>query len=101
MGSKRNEFIDFLCYLKINACPDVNSLRPARQGHFQGKSRGERQRVGATEATAGPSYKEEEDVEEEPAADEDEDEDGIERRARRPVEEEEEDDDEDEEDDED
>jgi RNA polymerase primary sigma factor len=44
-----------------------------------------------TEATAGPSYKEEEDVEEEPAADEDEDEDGIERRARRPVEEEEED----------
>ncbi|MBP6362281.1 MAG: RNA polymerase sigma factor RpoD [Novosphingobium sp.] len=44
-----------------------------------------------TEATAGPSYKEEEEVEEEPAADEDEDEDGIERRARRPVEEEEED----------
>ncbi len=46
-----------------------------------------------TEATAGPSYKEEEDVGEEPAvdADEDEDEDGVERRARRPVEEEEED----------
>ena len=43
-----------------------------------------------TEATAGPSFKEEEDVEEEePAADEDED--GVERRARRPVEEEEED----------
>lgn len=44
-----------------------------------------------SEATAGPSYKEEEEVEEEEAADEDEDEDGIERRARRPVEEEEED----------
>ncbi|WP_296679919.1 RNA polymerase sigma factor RpoD [Novosphingobium sp.] len=44
-----------------------------------------------SEATAGPSYKEEEDVEEEASADEDEDEDGIERRARRPVEEEEED----------
>ena len=43
-----------------------------------------------TEATAGPTFKEEEDVEEEPAAD-DEDEDGIERRAKRPVEEEEED----------
>ncbi|NBW74966.1 MAG: RNA polymerase sigma factor RpoD [Sphingomonadaceae bacterium] len=43
-----------------------------------------------TEATAGPSYKEEEDIEEEESADE-EDEDGIERRARRPVEEEEED----------
>ena len=39
-----------------------------------------------TEATAGPSYKEEEEVEEEPAA-EDEDEDG-EPRTRRPVEEE-------------
>ncbi len=44
-----------------------------------------------TEATAGPSYKEEEDIEEEEAADGEEDEDGIERRARRPVEEEEED----------
>ena len=43
-----------------------------------------------SEATAGPSYKEEEDIEEEESADED-DEDGIERRARRPVEEEEED----------
>jgi RNA polymerase primary sigma factor len=42
-----------------------------------------------SEATAGPSYKEEEDIEEEPADGEDED--GIERRARRPVEEEEED----------
>ncbi|MBW8753324.1 MAG: RNA polymerase sigma factor RpoD [Sphingomonadales bacterium] len=44
-----------------------------------------------SEATAGPSYKEEEEVEEEEPADPDEDEDGIERRARRPVEEEEED----------
>ena len=44
-----------------------------------------------SEATAGPSYKEEEDVEEEESADEDEDEDGVERRARRPEEEEEED----------
>ena len=44
-----------------------------------------------SEATAGPSYKEEEDIEEEESADEDEDEDGVERRARRPVEEEEED----------
>ncbi|PKB25247.1 RNA polymerase RpoD-like sigma 70 subunit [Novosphingobium kunmingense] len=43
-----------------------------------------------SEATAGPSYKEEEDVEEE-ASDEDEDEDGIERRARRPAEDDEED----------
>lgn len=43
-----------------------------------------------SEATAGPSYKEEEDIEEEELVDED-DEDGIERRARRPVEEEEED----------
>jgi RNA polymerase primary sigma factor len=43
-----------------------------------------------SEATAGPSFKEEEDVEEEESADE-EDEDGIERRARRPAEEEEED----------
>ncbi|HMO69340.1 MAG TPA: RNA polymerase sigma factor region1.1 domain-containing protein, partial [Novosphingobium sp.] len=43
-----------------------------------------------SEATAGPSYKEEDDIEEEASADE-EDEDGIERRARRPVEEEEED----------
>ncbi len=43
-----------------------------------------------SEATAGPSYKEEEDIEEEESADE-EDEDSIERRARRPVEEEEED----------
>ena len=43
-----------------------------------------------TEATAGPTFKEEEEVEEEEPADE-EDEDGIERRARRPVEEEEED----------
>ncbi|MEA3264563.1 MAG: RNA polymerase sigma factor RpoD [Pseudomonadota bacterium] len=43
-----------------------------------------------SEATAGPSYKEEEDIEEEESAD-GEDEDGIERRARRPVEEEEED----------
>ena len=42
-----------------------------------------------TEATAGPSYKEEEEVEEEPVAEE-EDEDG-EPRTRRPVEEEEED----------
>lgn len=45
-----------------------------------------------SEATAGPSYKEEEDVEEEEEADEDEDEDGIERRARRPAEEEDEED---------
>ncbi|MCW1428283.1 RNA polymerase sigma factor RpoD [Novosphingobium sp. JCM 18896] len=44
-----------------------------------------------SEATAGPSYKEEEEPEEEESADGDEDEDGIERRARRPVEEEEED----------
>jgi len=43
-----------------------------------------------SEATAGPSFKEEEDVEEVESADE-EDEDGIERRAKRPVEEEEED----------
>ncbi|MBC2669387.1 RNA polymerase sigma factor RpoD [Novosphingobium piscinae] len=43
-----------------------------------------------SEATAGPSFKEEDEVEEEESADE-EDEDGIERRARRPVEEEEED----------
>ena len=43
-----------------------------------------------SEATAGPSYKEEEDIEEEESAD-GEEEDGIERRARRPVEEEEED----------
>jgi len=43
-----------------------------------------------SEATAGPSYKEEEDIEEE-SADGDEDEDGIERRARRPVEEDEDD----------
>jgi RNA polymerase primary sigma factor len=43
-----------------------------------------------SEATAGPSYKEEDDVEEEESAD-GEEEDGIERRARRPVEEEEED----------
>ena len=43
-----------------------------------------------TEATAGPTFKEEDEVEEEESADE-EDEDGIERRARRPVEEEEED----------
>ena len=44
-----------------------------------------------SEATAGPSYKEEDDIEEEESADDDEDEDGIERRARRPVEEEEDD----------
>ncbi|NBC36336.1 RNA polymerase sigma factor RpoD [Novosphingobium sp. FSY-8] len=44
-----------------------------------------------SEATAGPSFKEEDDIEEEESADGDEDEDGIERRARRPVEEEEED----------
>ena len=44
-----------------------------------------------TEATAGPSFKEEDDVEEEPEKDEDEDEDGVERRAKRPAEEEEED----------
>jgi RNA polymerase primary sigma factor len=43
-----------------------------------------------SEATAGPSYKEEEDIEEEQSADEDEDDDMTERRAR-PVEEEEED----------
>ena len=43
-----------------------------------------------SEATAGPSFKEEEDIEETESADE-EDEDGIERRAKRPVEEEEED----------
>ncbi|MEJ6009149.1 RNA polymerase sigma factor RpoD [Novosphingobium aquae] len=42
-----------------------------------------------TEATAGPTFKEEEEVEEEPADEEDEE--GIERRARRPAEEEEED----------
>ncbi len=44
-----------------------------------------------SEATAGPSFKEEEDVEEESADEEDED--GIERRARRPAEEEEEEED--------
>ncbi|MBS0482696.1 MAG: RNA polymerase sigma factor RpoD, partial [Proteobacteria bacterium] len=44
-----------------------------------------------SEATAGPSYKEEEDVEEEETADGDEDEDGIERRARRPADDDEED----------
>ncbi|HEY0957877.1 MAG TPA: RNA polymerase sigma factor RpoD [Novosphingobium sp.] len=44
-----------------------------------------------SEATAGPSYKEEEDIEEETSENEDEDEDGVERRARRPEEEEEED----------
>jgi RNA polymerase primary sigma factor len=44
-----------------------------------------------SEATAGPSFKEEDEPEEEESADGDEDEDGIERRARRPVEEEEED----------
>jgi len=43
-----------------------------------------------SEATAGPSFKEEEDVEEEEAA-EDEDDELTERRAKRPVEEEEED----------
>ena len=43
-----------------------------------------------TEATAGPTFKEEDEPEEE-AVDADEDEDGVERRARRPVEEEEED----------
>ena len=51
----------------------------------EGESNGE-----ITEATAGPTFKEEEDVEEEEVADED-DEEGAERRARRPVEEEEED----------
>jgi RNA polymerase primary sigma factor len=44
-----------------------------------------------SEATAGPSYKEEDDIEEEEETSEDEDEDGIERRAKRPAEEEEED----------
>ncbi len=44
-----------------------------------------------SEATAGPSYKEEEDIEEEEESTDEDDEDGIERRARRPVEEEEED----------
>jgi len=44
-----------------------------------------------SEATAGPSFKEEDEVEEEPETSEDEDEDGIERRAKRPAEEEEED----------
>jgi RNA polymerase primary sigma factor len=45
-----------------------------------------------SEATAGPSFKEEDDVEEEPeAASDDDDEDGVERRARQPVEEDEED----------
>ncbi|MBB3939937.1 RNA polymerase primary sigma factor [Novosphingobium fluoreni] len=43
-----------------------------------------------SEATAGPSYKEEDEVEEEPESSDD-DEDGVERRAKRPVEEEEED----------
>ncbi len=39
-----------------------------------------------SEATAGPSYKEEEDIEEEEPADgDDEDDDGIERRAQRPT----------------
>ncbi|MDR2858316.1 MAG: RNA polymerase sigma factor RpoD [Novosphingobium sp.] len=42
-----------------------------------------------SEATAGPSYKEEEDIEEEVSSDEEED--GIEHRTRRPAEEEEED----------
>jgi RNA polymerase primary sigma factor len=44
-----------------------------------------------SEATAGPSFKEEEDVEEEAESADEDDEDGIERRAKRPVEEEEED----------
>ena len=44
-----------------------------------------------TEATTGPTYKEEEEVEDEPEVVEEEDEEGVERRARRPVEEEEED----------
>ncbi|WP_374587880.1 RNA polymerase sigma factor RpoD [Novosphingobium sp.] len=44
-----------------------------------------------SEATAGPSFKDEDDIEEEESADGDEDEDGVERRARRPAEEEEED----------
>ncbi|WP_246447812.1 RNA polymerase sigma factor RpoD [Novosphingobium flavum] len=43
-----------------------------------------------SEATAGPSFKDEDEVEEEESADE-EDEDGVERRARRPAEDEEED----------
>ena len=44
-----------------------------------------------TEATAGPSYKEEEEVEEQPAADADEEDEDGESRPRRAVEEEEED----------
>ena len=44
-----------------------------------------------SEATAGPSFKDEDEIEEEESADGDEDEDGVERRARRPAEEEEED----------
>lgn len=43
-----------------------------------------------SEATAGPSYKEEEDIEEEEESSDD-DEDGIERRAKRPTEDDEED----------
>jgi len=44
-----------------------------------------------SEATAGPSYKDEDEVEEEEAASDEEDDDQIERRAQRPVEEDEED----------
>ena len=44
-----------------------------------------------SEATAGPSYKEEDDIEEEEEAGDEDDEDGIERRAKRPAEDDEED----------
>ncbi|SFG17388.1 RNA polymerase, sigma 70 subunit, RpoD [Novosphingobium sp. CF614] len=44
-----------------------------------------------SEATAGPSYKEEDDIEEEEETSDDEDEDGVERRAQRPVDDDEED----------
>ena len=44
-----------------------------------------------SEATAGPSYKDEDEIEEEERADSDEDEDGGERRSQRPAEEDEED----------
>src|SRR3546814_424939 len=45
-----------------------------------------------SEATAGPSYKEEDDIEEEEESPDDEDEDGIGRRAKRPADDDEEED---------
>ena len=68
------------------------SKEPAPESMADDEDGGETGEI--TEATAGPSYKEEEDVEEhepEAASDDEEDEDGIERRARRPVEDDEDD----------